>query len=322
MKKLIIIACSTIFALANLNLNAQTLEKMQKTFEAAQNRDSTIEKYLTGNQLFNVQVSPEGIYYVVEKLGEKGEVSAGDFVSVHYTGKLLDGTVFDSSVERGEPISFQIGIGRVIQGWEKGIPLFKSGGKGTLFIPSELAYGTRGAGGVIPPNTPLQFDVEVIETMDQKAYEKKVEEMQMKMQIEAQARFEKQVEIDKGIIQKYVEDNNLEVQYLPSGLAYYKTKEAAGQQIKSGDNVEVHYTGKLLNGTKFDSSKDRNQSFVVQIGANRVIQGWEQGIPLFKVGEEGTLIIPSYLAYGERGAGGAIQPNSVLLFDIEVLSIK
>ncbi|MCO5248999.1 MAG: FKBP-type peptidyl-prolyl cis-trans isomerase [Chitinophagales bacterium] len=322
MKRLFITACSLIFAFSNIHLNAQTLQKMQKVFESASNRDSTIEKYLTDNQLFTAQVSPDGIYYVVNQLGKNGEVNAGDYVSVHYTGKLLNGQIFDSSIERGEPISFQIGIGRVIQGWEKGIPLFKSGGKGTLYIPSSLAYGERGVGGVIPPNAPLIFDVEVVDVMDQKGYEEKQNAARLKMQAEAQARFEKQVEADKAVIAKYVKDNHLQVEYLPSGLAYYKTKTTDGQQIQSGDNVEVHYTGRLLDGTKFDSSKDRNQPFVVQIGANRVIQGWEQGIPVFKVGEEGTLIIPSYLAYGERGAGGVIAPNSVLLFDIEVLSIQ
>lgn len=87
---------------------------------------------------------------------------AGKTVSVHYTGKLTNGTVFDSSVTRGTPIEFQLGVGRVIKGWDEGIALMKVGGKATLTIPPELGYGARGAGGVIPPNATLIFDVELV----------------------------------------------------------------------------------------------------------------------------------------------------------------
>ena len=83
----------------------------------------------------------------------------GDRVAVHYEGSLLDGTVFDSSVQRGEPIEFLLGVGQVIPGWDEGIQLLRVGDKARLLIPSELAYGSRGAGGVIPPNAALLFDV-------------------------------------------------------------------------------------------------------------------------------------------------------------------
>jgi peptidylprolyl isomerase len=81
---------------------------------------------------------------------------------VHYTGRLLDGTKFDSSLDRNEPIEFKLGQGMVIKGWDEGIALLKVGGKALLIIPSNLAYGSRGAGGVIPPFSPLTFEVELV----------------------------------------------------------------------------------------------------------------------------------------------------------------
>lgn len=100
------------------------------------------------------------------------------------------------------------------------------------------------------------------------------------------------------------------------------TKEGAGDKaVKNGDTISVHYTGRLLNGTKFDSSLDRGVPFEFTVGAGRVIQGWEQGFIGAKVGEKRTLTIPAELGYGSR-ATGSIPANSTLIFDVEVISIK
>lgn len=106
--------------------------------------------------------TPSGLRYKILQKGDGKNAAKGLKVSVHYKGQLLDGTVFDSSYKRKEPIDFTLGIGQVIEGWDEGIQLLQVGDKARLVIPSDLAYGERGAGGVIPPNATLIFDVELM----------------------------------------------------------------------------------------------------------------------------------------------------------------
>ncbi|MBK7006685.1 MAG: FKBP-type peptidyl-prolyl cis-trans isomerase [Burkholderiales bacterium] len=109
----------------------------------------------------------------------------------------------------------------------------------------------------------------------------------------------------------------------PSGLQYEDTTEGTGAVATKGHNVTVHYTGWLYSngtqGTKFDSSKDRNDPFVFHLGGGMVIRGWDEGVAGMKVGGIRTLIIPAALGYGSRGAGGVIPPNATLKFDVELL---
>jgi len=104
-----------------------------------------------------------GLRYFILKEGSGDKPKVGNEVSVHYTGYLTDGTKFDSSLDRGEPIKFPLGMGKVIPGWDEGISLINKGGKAKFIIPPHLAYGERGAGGVIPPNATLIFEVELVE---------------------------------------------------------------------------------------------------------------------------------------------------------------
>ncbi len=106
--------------------------------------------------------TPSGLKYVDQTVGTGDVAVVGKNVSVHYTGWLENGKKFDSSVDRGQPFSFPLGAGRVIKGWDEGVQGMKVGGKRKLTIPSDLGYGSRGAGGVIPPNATLIFDVELL----------------------------------------------------------------------------------------------------------------------------------------------------------------
>lgn len=152
----------------------------------------------------------------------------------------------------------------------------------------------------------------------------KMEEVMTKAEYEALAKKQEAETVGKEdkVIQDYMAANNLKGIKQPSGLYYIQTKPGTGAKAEAGKTVSVHYTGKLLDGTKFDSSVDRASPFDFGLGQGQVIKGWDEGIALMSVGEKGILLIPSALGYGPRGAGGSIPPNSILMFEVELLAVK
>jgi len=263
--------------------------------------DSTLQDYFKKNNITNTQKTADGLYYVVTQQGTGVKPNQGQKVSVNYTGKLLDGKVFDSSLKPGRtPLEFSIGKGQVIHGWDEGISLLNVGSKATLYIPSTMAYGPRGAGGVIPPNAVLIFDVELISIAKPHS-----------------------PAVDDSIIQDYVKKNSLtNVQKTQDGLYYVITTPGTGAKPNKGQTVTVNYTGKFLDGKVFDSSLNQGRKpFDFTLGQGQVIPGWDEGIALLNIGSKATLLIPSQLAYGESGNQG-IPGNSVLLFDVELINAK
>ena len=234
--------------------------------------------------------TPSGLKYQELLVGKGESPTNGDKVSVHYTGKLVDGSIFDSSLDRNKSFEFTLGMGQVIKGWDEGIASMNVGGKRILTIPPELGYGARGAGSRIPPNSTLIFEVELLE-------------------------------IKKPFIDTDFEIEGEEI-LTESGMIMIDHIIGDGAKPKIGDIVIVHYTGKLENGKKFDSSHDRESPFKFPLGMGRVIKGWDEGLATMNIGGKRTLIIPPYLAYGERGAGGVIPPNATLLFEVELIDIK
>lgn len=238
----------------------------------------------------DVTTTASGLQYVIVEEGTGPTPQPGDIVRVHYTGTLEDGTEFDSS-RGGEPIQFPLGVGYVIPGWDEGIGLLKKGGKAKLIIPPDLGYGEQGAGGVIPPNATLIFDVEL-------------------------------VDIQPGAPAEPTAVEAADYTTTESGLKYYDFEEGTGASPKPGQAVTVDYTGWLQEGGKFDSSIDRGEPFTFNIGVGEVIPGWDEGVASMKVGGKRQLVIPAELAYGEQGAGGVIPPNATLIFEVELLEVE
>jgi len=123
----------------------------------------SVPSTITGDQkTMEKVVTRSGLAYIDEVIGTGAEPKTGDKVTVHYIGMFTDGRKFDSSFDRNKPFTFTIGLGQVIKGWDEGVATMKVGGKRKLMIPANLGYGSRGTGGVIPPNAELVFDIELL----------------------------------------------------------------------------------------------------------------------------------------------------------------
>ena len=143
-------------------MQAKQIEYMKENYSAeTANAEQKLSEYFKNNNI-TAKETASGLNYVITKEGNGEKPSVGTLIKVHYTGKLLDGTVFDSSVNRNEPFQFVLGIGQVIPGWDEGLQLLSKGSKAVLYIPYYLAYGDRGAG-TIPPFSTLIFEVELID---------------------------------------------------------------------------------------------------------------------------------------------------------------
>ncbi len=208
------------------------------------------------------------------QVGTGATAEDGMTVKVNYTGTLESGQVFDSSFGK-QPFEFVLGVGQVIPGWDQGLQGMKVGGKRTLTIPSELGYGSQGAGDTIPPNSTLIFQVELLDVQPPAP---------------------------------------------PAEVKIEDTLVGAGAEAVPGKTLKVDYTGKLEDGTVFDSSVGK-QPFEFVLGGGQVIPGWDQGLQGMKVGGKRTLTIPPSLGYGSQAAG-TIPPNSTLIFDVELLEVK
>jgi FKBP-type peptidyl-prolyl cis-trans isomerase len=210
----------------------------------------------------------------------------GDLAEIHYVGLLTDGTEFDNSWDRDATFMVPVGTGAVIPGFDQGLVGMAEGGRRVLVIPPSLGYGASGAGAAIPADATLIFVIDMVKVFD-------LERPEPPTDVAA-----------------------------PDGLEITDITVGSGPMVESGQTVTVHYMGSLLDGTIFDTSWDRGQPFTTPIGQGRVIQGWDEGIVGMQAGGRRILVIPSDLAYGETGSGPVIQPNTPLVFIVDLLQVR
>jgi peptidylprolyl isomerase len=221
------------------------------------------------------------------KEGSGQRPAPGQNCAVHYTGWLWEngakGKKFDSSLDRGTPFTFHVGEREVIKGWDEGVATMKVSGKRELLIPPDLGYGARGAGGIIPPNATLLFEVELVELRE------KWEKTESGLGV---------MESKEGTGAKPKTGQSCVVHY--TGWLWQNNSK----------------------GRKFDSSVDRRHPFSFSLGEGKVIPGWDEGISTMKVGGKRRLLVPPKLGYGDDGSPPVIPPAATLLFEIELLSVR
>lgn len=291
MIKYLFFAATLAFAVPSMAQDKPAKGKKAPNANAAKGQAKKESNTPKRNIKLNEEITTaSGLKYKVTEMGSGRKVEIGDKVSVHYTGKLTNGTKFDSSKDRNQPFSFKVGGGQVIRGWDEGLALLHIGDKATLTIPSELGYGSRDMG-TIPPNSTLVFDIEVLDAVT-------------------------------PVKATPYDVKGKDTLTTASGLKYIVVKKGDGPKAENGKTVDVHYTGFLMDGRTFDSSVERGEPISFPLGQGMVIKGWEEGIALMNVGDKIRLIIPSELGYGANGAGGVIPPNATLLFDVELMNVK
>jgi peptidylprolyl isomerase len=252
-----------------------------------------------------IKTTESGLKYFDEIVGEGKDAKVGDLLSIHFKGWIIvdstnlfsdwteDSTrlphMIGDSYRQGQVIKFVLGEGAFIRGTDEGIVGMKPNGKRMIVIPSELAYGEKGIGPV-PPNADLKVFIELLDVQD-------------------------------PVVTELWDVDQTKLKTSESGLMYVIIDEGEGDITTDGNVVTVHYTGFLEDGTKFDSSVERDEPFSFVVGNKQVIAGWDEGIRLLKKGGKARFVIPPSLGYGDITAG-KIPPNSTLLFDVELLDVK
>ena len=228
-------------------------------------------------------------------VGTGPAIENGQFAFMHYTGWTSMGVQFDSSLDRGKPLEFPLGAGRVIKGWDVGVAGMKKGGRRRITIPPEMGYGARAMGPKLPANSTLIFTVELVDMKDPPPPPKGPE---------AFAGAPKRTFTTEG------------------GVLVEVFGTGKGAKSKKGDTLAMHYTGTVkADGSQFDSSVPRGQPFSFPLGAGRVIKGWDEGLVDMQVGELRRITIPYALAYGETGRPPKIPPQSDLIFTVELMDL-
>jgi len=293
-----------------------TLISMDSPAILLKNEEEALKKYLT-EQKIEVAPTPSGLYFIETQTGKGIKIDSGKWVSVHFKVSLVDGKQIFSSYDRGEPLSFEFGKRFDTQGFEEGVSMMTKGGKAKFIVPSSLAFGEMGRGTIVPPYATIVYEVEIINVLTKAEYDKEQAEIKKK----AAQKVENAKKDESSLMKKYLKDHNITEKPTASGLYYIEKAKGTGPKATTGKKVKVHYTGTLLNGTKFDSSKDRNQPFEFELGKGQVIKGWDEGIALMNVGGKAIFIVPSNLGYGEKDMT-SIPPYSTLVFEVELLEVK
>ncbi len=285
--------------------------------------------------------SETGLEYSKIREGSGEKPNDGEFLLLNVSYSDANENVMFSSADRGGalPLNYVDSIFKNNGSLEEGFKLLGKGDSIILKISAEKIFKEsfkQPLPDTIPGESIITVYMGVQDILNQEQFQDYRMEQSQKARAKAEEDSKNQVAADAKTIEDYLIENDIEAESTPEGLYYIITKKGNGEQPKNGNTVEVNYTGKLLDGTVFDTNleeeakaggvykagRDYSLPFEFPLGQGRVIKGWDIGIGLLNKGAKATLYIPSGLAYGARGAGADIGPNTVLMFDVELVNFK
>lgn len=275
----------------------------------------------SGSEGRGYKTTESGLKYKIIEKGEGEKAEVLDILSMNMIYRLEDSVLFDTRMS-GMPMYLELTEPEYPGDIYEGLALLSVGDSASFIIDAEkfftMTAGVPELPQFITAGDVLHFDVRLNKAMDEAGFM----EEQERMMEERVRQNEQRAQDEGGLLEKYIADQGITESPRPSGLYFVEKEKGSGPKVNSGQVVSVHYEGRLLDGTVFDSSYDRGTPLEFQVGAGQVIPGWDEGISLMNVGGKALLVIPSFLGYGERGAGQSIPPYSSLVFEVEVVGVK
>ncbi len=241
--------------------------------------------------------TPSGVIIYWHRHGDGTVAERGDYLSLHYRGRLLDGTIFDDSYQRNEPLNYIVGEQRLIPGWEEAVSFLAEGDSVTFYIPSPLAYGESGSGWTIPPDAVLIFDMKVLETSNAAH----------------------QLGRDTLAIRQYLRQHGKEAIVYPNGVALVVKKEGQGALPQAGQLLSMAYRMRLMSGQVIEDHW--NTAFKYRLNTGQLPKGLEYALLRLPVGSEAEILIPSGLGYGPRGTD-RIPSDAVLIYEVRMEGVE
>lgn len=291
-------------------LQIQTKEELEAEVEALfgelkAKSDQDFQSYLAENQIC-IKPTEQGVYYWTTRPGTGRRPAAGDLVTVHYEGRFLNGSVFDSIYRADSTFSFLLGSGYVIPGWEAIVPLMRVGERATLLIPYQMAYGDLSVG-MIPPYSNLVYDIEIQDVTDSEIVEEEYQRRMEAMKAQSEAAFK-----------EYVERHLVGEAPSATGLYVLPQRKGRGTHAAAGMIARIKYEARTLDGDLLGYSESPYQDVV--LGEGMLMAGVEEGLLTMSEGDSVTLVLPYPLAYGQYGFG-TIPPYTNVVLGLSLLQL-
>lgn len=267
-----------------------------------------------------------GLYYQFFTKGEGELPQIGDLIEVHLNCMINDTTPLIPNTENVMKLQTPMFAGDL----NEGLAMMHRGDSASFIVNIDSTFKYLFGQPTLPAEfnstDVMRFEVKVKDFYPEKQYAQKFANQVKERNDERAASLKNDypAETEKAAkeLESYLKKNNIDAQPTASGLYYVMTSEGNGEKPEVGKAVTMHYTGRLLDGTVFDSSVERNDPFQFILGVGQVIPGWDEGVQLMSKGEKGVLYIPYYLGYGERQAGDKIVPFSNLVFEVELIDFE